>query len=429
MSDEEMSRWATVQALVEHQTFAIEGTDFSNTRQKVKVADVYYSDQAPTQGLLLAGPYWVMYKLGLRLHERPALVEYLLTMLAVTIPVAAAAGMLYRMGRLFELRRPYRAGLALAVVLGSGMVSYATVLNPYAPAAALILGATAILVQVSLVRSPLRSGGFLTSAGFFAALAAAIDPPAVVFTILFMGVILVMRWRWSLRIGGVLMYCIGMIPPIMLHLSLSVPITGDWRLGLASVNTYRTSAEVVPMPPSGQVKAAEIEDDSLSGPPSSGQIVGTFLNRLLAAFFGSHGLLSHFPILIFGIVGVASVMHRHWPATTKMLAVATTVGALIVILRYVWLPIDWRWAMFANRWYVVFLPLVLFWSGAWLRKSHHPATWATAGVLLAISIAVSLVGATYPMPHEGYDRYSVVGAVHGLMTSNGTEDLPVIAGR
>ena len=156
-------------------------------------------------------------------------------------------------------------------------------------------------------------------------------------------------------------------------------------------------------------------------------MVGTFLNRLTGAFFGSHGLISHFPILILGVIGVASVMHRHWPATTKMLAVATTAGALIVILRYVWLPIDWRWAMFGNRWYVVFLPLVLFWSGAWLRKSHHPATWATAGVLLAISIAVSLVGATYPMPHEGYDRYSIVGAVRGLMTSNGTEDLPVIA--
>ncbi len=427
MSDEEMSRWATVQALVEHQSFAIEATDFSHTRQKVKVADVYYSDQPPTQGLLLAGPYWVLYKLGIDFKHKPALVQYLLTVLAVTIPVAAAAGMLYRMGRLFELRRPYRAGLALAVVLGSGMVSYATVLNPYAPAAALILGSAAILVQVSLVRSPLRSGGYLTAAGFFAALAAAIDPPAVVFTILFAGVILVMRWRWSLRIGGILMYCIGLIPPIMLHLSLSVPITGDWRLGLSSASTYSASATVVPMPPNGSVKAPDAEDDSLSGPPSAGQIVGTFLNRLIGAFFGSHGLLSHFPILVFGIVGVASVMHRHWPATTKMLAVATTAGALIIILRYVWLPIDWRWAMFGNRWYVVFLPLVLFWSGAWLRKSHHPATWATAGVLLAISIAVSLVGATYPMPHEGYDRYSIVGAVRSLTTSSSAEDLPVIA--
>ncbi len=115
----------------------------------------------------------------------------------------------------------------MAIVLGSGLISYATVLNPYAPAAALVLLAAAILVQVSVVNTPLRSGGYLIAAGLFACLAAAIDPAAIVFTILFIGVILAMRWRWSLRIGGVLMYVIGMLPPALLHVSLSMPITGD----------------------------------------------------------------------------------------------------------------------------------------------------------------------------------------------------------
>ncbi len=408
MSDEEMARWATVQALVEQQTFAIDETDFARTGQKMKVADISFSDQPPTLGLLLAGPYWLLHKAGIDFHRRPALVEYLLTMIGVTIPVAAAAGMLYRMGRLFELRRPWRAGLALAVVLGSGMVSYATVLNPYAPAAALVLGSAAVLVQVSLVRSPLRSGGFLVAAGFFAALAAAIYPAAIVFTILFAGVILVMRWRWSLRIGGVLMYCIGIIPPVLLHMTLSGPITGDWRLGLEHVHTK-------PLHLSTTSITSEPEDDSLAGPPTATQMAGVFLSRLTGALFGSHGLLSHFPILILGIVGVASVMHRHWPATTKMLAVATTVGALIVILRYAWLPMDWRWAMFGCRWFVFFQPLVLFWAGAWLRKSHHPATWATAAVLLTFSMIVSLLGAADPMPRAGYDRYTVVGAGRNLL--------------
>ncbi len=422
MSDEEMSRWATVQALVEQQTFAIDGTQFIRTRQKVKIADVYYSDQAPTQGLLLAGPYWVLYKLGLRFSNNPVAVEYLLTIIGVTIPVAAAAGMLYRMGRLFELRRPWRAGLALAVVLGSGLISYATVLNPYAPAAALVLGSAAVLVQVSLVRSPLRSGGYLATAGFFTALAAAIDPAAVVFTMLFAGVILVMRWRWSVRIGGVLMYCIGIIPPVLLHMTLSGPITGDWRLGLTSINPGTSHLLRVPTTATAATRSADTainpDDESLSGPPTLWQMTGFYLGRLFAAFFGTHGLLTHFPVLIFGIVGVASVMHRHWPATTKMLAIATTAGALIVILHYVLMPLDWRWAMFGSRWFVVFLPLVLFWSGAWIRKSHHPATWAVAIVLLVFSIIVSLLGATDPMPRNGYDRYSVSGVVRNLTGSD-----------
>jgi hypothetical protein len=236
-----------------------------------------------------------------------------------------------------------------------------------------------------------------------------------------------MRWRWSLRIGGILMYCIGLIPPVMLHLALSVPITGDWRLGLTSADAFPARTMVVPKAPPAPAKAPDADDDSLSGPPTSGQIVWNFIARFFGAFLGSHGLLTHFPILIFGVIGVASVMHRHWPSTTKMLAVATTAGALIIMMRYVGLNIDWRWAMFGCRWYVVFLPLLLFWSGAWLRKSHHPASWATAGVLLAFSITASLLGATYPMPPGGYDRYSVVEAARNLMTSNGAEELPVVA--
>jgi len=57
-------------------------------------------------------------------------VPYLLTVLGVTLPAAGAAGLVYRMGRVFELRRPWRCGLAAAVVFGTGLVSYAVVLKP-----------------------------------------------------------------------------------------------------------------------------------------------------------------------------------------------------------------------------------------------------------------------------------------------------------
>lgn len=433
MSDDEMSRWATVQALVEQQTFAIDRTQFVGTRQKVRVGETYYSDQPPVLGLILSGPYWLIRRAGFNFTNNPSFVEYLLTLICITVPVAAASGMIYRMGRLFELRRPWRTALALAVPLGSGLISYGTVLNPYAPAASLVLLSAAILVQVAIVNSPLGSGGYLTAAGFFAALAATIDPAAVVFTILFFSIILAMRWRWSLRIGGMLMYAIGIIPPVLLHVALSVPITGDWRLGLAHlpsqplrVSTVRGAA---PATPAAKPAEPGEEEDFSPAPPSAFQRAGTFLARLGAAFFGSHGLLSHFPVLILGMAGVASVMHRHWPSTTKTLAIITCVGAIIVIVRYVWLPIDWRWAMFGVRWYVIFLPLVLFWAGAWLRKSHHPVTWSIAGVLLAFSSAVSIIGATNPMPREGYEHYSAAAALRSLARPVTASEESMLAGR
>ncbi len=38
--------------------------------------------------------------------------------------------------------------------------------------------------------------------------------------------------------------------------------------------------------------------------------------------------------------------------------------------------------------------MLLFWAGAWLRRPHRRSSWALAGVLLAFSVAVSLIGAT-----------------------------------
>ncbi len=91
---------------LERQTFAIDRTPFAQTKQKIQVGDANYCDQPPVMGLLLSGPYWLIHRLGFTFSNNPAMVEYLLTLFAVTLPTAAAAGMLYRMSRIFELSRP-----------------------------------------------------------------------------------------------------------------------------------------------------------------------------------------------------------------------------------------------------------------------------------------------------------------------------------
>ncbi len=105
--DDEQARLATVQAIVENRTLAIDGTVFSTTRQKVFVGGRHYSDQPPVMALLLSGPYWVMYKGGMTFEHNPLWVMFLLTLIGVTLPVSLAAGMIYKMGRLFELKAPF----------------------------------------------------------------------------------------------------------------------------------------------------------------------------------------------------------------------------------------------------------------------------------------------------------------------------------
>jgi hypothetical protein len=75
---------------------------------------------------------------------------------------------------------------------------------------------------------------------------------------------------------------------------------------------------------------------------------------------------------------------------------------------------DWREPMFAARWAVLVAPLLLFWTGAWLRKSHRVQSWSVAGVLALFSICVSVLGATDPFPRGGYDGYTALAALRTL---------------
>jgi hypothetical protein len=433
-SENELSRLATIQALVEHDGQAINDSEFFAELRRgpidhdpsaippptvrpptdavpgtIHVGTKYYSDKPPVMSYILSWPYALMHRFGWDFHHNPALVAYILTMLGVTLPVAGAAGLIYRMGRMFELKRPYRTGLALAVALGSGLLSYATALNPHAPAAALVLSACACLFHVTVARKPKATGAWLMICGLCAAFAAVIDLSAGVFLLLLAGVILAFRWNWSMRLAGILLYVIGATPPLVMHAALTVPVTGDVRPGFLhpELAAYRKSSAT----DNGD---GDDSDESASRPAPWKVALFRGLDRTMGALFGGKGLLSHYPVVIVGVLGLGLVLRRHWPASTKMMAGITAFSAVSIMGAYIAPRVDWGQAMYGPRWFVVFLPLLLFWAGAWLRKPHHKITWAVAGILLAFSIAVSVIGAAAPYVRADAGRYTVLAALRQI---------------
>lgn len=413
VSDDELARLATIQALVERNSLAIEQTDFALTSQARWRQGHLYAQQPPMLAAMLSPAYRVLSWRGLTFARDPNRVAYILTLLGVTLPVAAAAGLIYRMGRLFELRRPWRTLLALAVVLASGLISYATVLNAHAPAAALILGAAGCFVHVTLTNRRLHSSIWLLAAGTCAALASAIDPPAILFLALFPLVILSLSWPWPHRLGGFAVYAAGLVLPLAIHFQLvrmAHPADSGWK--------QEAVAYLVPSQwatPAYSDIGFAAGDEDLEGLSLWGRGVRQLM-RFAVALGGPHGAVSHFPILLLGILGVTMVMHRHWPGTTKMLASVSVACALGIVI----FCATGGEPMFAARWHVVFLPLLIFWTGVWLRRRHHPAMWAVAALLFMFSLAVSLLGATGPMLRGGFGglaegRFSVVDAARNLV--------------
>ena len=425
ISDDELARLATVDSLGGRDTLAIDESPFAVTAAKVQRNGRWYSNQPPAMAVLLAGPYRVMHRMGYTFQSSTHWVMFMLTLLGTTLPVAAAGGLVYRMGRLFELRRPLRTGLALAVVFGSGLVSYATVLNAHAPAAALVLASAGCLVHVTITNRRMHGSVWLASSGACAALAAAFEPAAVVFVLLFGAVVLALRWKPAHRVAGLAVFLAGAAVPLLLHVSLVERTTGNvWQgsgLGrhrpVADSGTGLRQRVVSGLAfPSGTTPADETEfDEDERAPRSAWHAFGAGAGRVASAFLGRHGVLSHFPVVLLGILGVTMVMHRHWPATTKVLATATLAGATAIILLYAFRAMDWAQAMFGTRWFIAFLPLTVFWGGVWLRRRHRPASWALAGVLLAFSVGVSLLGATGPLPRDGFHVYTAAGAAKNLL--------------
>ena len=412
VSDDEVLRLATIQSLAERGNLIIDQTAPADVRGVIWIDGHRFSSQTPGLAAMLAGPYWAMRRMGFNIHDNSTLVPYLLTLIGATLPVALAGGLVYRMGRLFELRRMWRMALALAVVFGGGLISYATVLNAHAPAAAAVLAAAACLIHLGVSKAPIRGGGWLMLSGLCGGVAMMIEPTAAIFFVLLASVILTMRWPVGLRVGGVLLYLIGAMPAIVLHVALTVPAYGSWipaEMLLPRQPADNWPAAGVVQSPS-PVETHSLSDEESTSTPTVWMTIGKTTGRLLEAMLGAHGLFSHFPLAILALSGIGAVMHRHWPTSTKALAVAAA-GGVVIVLAAVLSRAEWSSAMFASRWFIVFLPLLMFWIGAWLRREHRPLTWTIAGVLAGFSVTVSLIGASNPYPRGGFDGYTPVAVL------------------
>jgi hypothetical protein len=395
ISDDERAILATTQALGETGSPAIDSTPFSATSRRFARPDApagqrWMADQPPMLAFVLSLGYRILAGIGWPLMSDIPRAQYMLTVICSALPAAIAAGLIYRMSRLFELRRHWRALLAASAVLATGMISYATVINPHVPAAMLVLASAACLMHLATAEKRPIASAWLAAAGWCAAMAATIDPPAIPFLPLLLIVIAGYRWsRWR-RAGGMAFFALGTIAPIIVHVGLTVQM---------SASPFRWVNLTLAPPVSAATTSADPATEESEEPRTVWRAIGQTAAGIFAVLAGSHGLLSHFPILVLGAVGMTMVMHRHWPTAAKVLAAVTIAGALfLVVICATSRPYRARWQDMpaAMQWFIVFAPLTLFWAGAWLRRRHRAATWAIAGVLLVFSAGVGLAGAAAP---------------------------------
>jgi hypothetical protein len=370
-----LSRYMTIEAIVEKGTLAVEKTPMIALRlarpvDMVRFGDHYYSDKPPVLVALATPIYAVLAMLNIRFTSSQQ--DFVLDNLALTWLTAgvASAMTLVWFRRLLQTvpLRPIVADLlTLTLGFGTQVWTYAVTFNNHTVAAAAITGAMTLTM---LERPGSRTRDRLV-AGLLAGFAAVIDLPAGCLTLAGLGAIQVIRARsfpWA--------YALGAIGPLLLHAWLQAKVTGT------------------PLPVEMYPQAFVYPGSFWLTPEGTFQEYGPRPWFLVELLLGPPGWLTLTPALIFGLAGLGMALVRRADPLRPIAAVVT--GSLAVLLIYYAFVVrrtDFAGQSFGTRHLLAVTPAVYFFAVDALTRFR--GWWAST--LFAVLTAVGVFYAYHGM--------------------------------
>ncbi len=243
LSANDRSRWCTVASLVENGSFeidsiiAIRNSAGRSTWDSIdKVQHVgsdgklhFYSSKPPLLSVIVAGVYYVVYKLtGLALTEHPLYVARILLVCVNVVPLGIFWWLWMRSPQFEAMNVWPKLTVGAALILGTFMTTFVVTLNNHLPAAIAAGLSLILLLQVGTTAfnggGPKRPLANFMLTGFFAGLTAAFELPALSWFVVLFALIL---WRLGWR--GAAWYLVGATPVAGLFFMTNFWAHGDWR--------------------------------------------------------------------------------------------------------------------------------------------------------------------------------------------------------
>jgi hypothetical protein len=361
-----MSRWATVEALVDHGTYAIDDTKYSTTIDKVQIDGRLYSSKPPLLPTLVAGVYAVYRALtGDEIGTRNSRATWVCK--AFTVFVWYVLLLVYFVKSVQLLvRRPEAQVLAMvAMTFGWIGAGYATTLNNHTPAALLALmtfyhalrahgwapsgedaaSAAQTAGGAAMPGSAAMPGAtrHWIAAGLTAGAIPAFDLPlgalsAGVFVYLF-----AFDRRRTLRI-----FLPAVAPTLLLHLILTWAVTGSIVPVYLRGELYRYPGSYWATP---------------HGVYALDQPKWLYAFHL---FFGHHGFFTMTPLLLLAAWALIGLVRNRQPGRAEALLVG--IVGLVLFVFYVFRTSNYGGRCVGMRWLIPYAPLLLLFLGAWLDR-------------------------------------------------------------
>ena len=194
LSANDRSRWATVRALVDHGTFALDEVIFRNRdpakrdREWYSIdmvrhkgpdgAEHYYSSKPPLPTVMMAGAYWCLRQAtGATLAEHPFYVVRCLLLLANVLPLAVYLWLLVRLVERYGRTDWGRLFIAASAAYGTFLTTFAVTLNNHVWAA--VSAAVALYATLAIWCEGRRELRYFVLAGLCSAFAVVNELPAL----------------------------------------------------------------------------------------------------------------------------------------------------------------------------------------------------------------------------------------------------------
>jgi len=352
------SRFAHMQALVEHGVPYIDQSRYRWTSDKVLIDGHLYSNKPPLLSIFGANLYWIIRQLtGWSFDTHGLLLTKVLTILLVGFPTAVLVGVFYISldlhGEVPALTRWLTVG---AVAAGTILTSYSVTLNNHTNAAAFLFMAHFAAWRHRFIWSGLCIG-----------VTTWLDVlPGITFIPLLMWMAYAHgRWRglWSFLLPG--MFC------ALVFVIANWLTVGHWLV-----------PKLVP---------GAVDQSSSFAPSLGGVLLPQDWYYPVECLIGGHGFLSVSPVLLFGAAGVIAALRKPSFGSSGAL-IALAASMCVFTLVHVCLVGSYGGWAYGFRYLIPLIPLLLFFvplvmRGA-LRALYIP--------VLAASILASALGAYHP---------------------------------
>ncbi len=374
------SRWAQIEALVDHGRADLGASRFGATVDRVRIGELEFSNKPPALSLAGAAIYAGLQALtGWRLDGPGAgRVVWWVTVLLIGVPSAWLAAAFHRALERFPGLDPVgRRALTIALAAGTLMLTFSVTMNHHTVAAALLFAAFLA-----------TAGGRGLRAGLSCGLAAAVD----------------------------LLPGLGMMPFLL------IAVAGEGRgararagrfvLGAALGGAVLIASNVAivgsPWPP--KLVPGAVDLSAQAGPSAGGVVLPQSWTYPLECLFGGHGLFLVTPVLLIGVHGLWHAAVRPAERDGRLWRLVG-LGVAAQVLGHLLLAGSYGGWSYGFRYLVPVVPLLLFPAAAVLSGWPRRLFWGA----LPPSILFAALGAFHPWP-PAYEQESNRHPVASLVT-------------